>query len=443
MEETPLLPGFRLILGISQYVIKWKYRTEKEFFDDIYEEEKLNSVRGKIEQNIFNLDQKREHQKRKILNLVYSGREICAPCTNEYYQLEVSFRENELSGYVGYSLAFDGKHSAENGDILSYIREAKPVLSSIIRYGFPNVSKEELEVFSDQEARFATQLAVWSFAYANGELKEGARILDIDNLKPKSECYPYMERVKKATRKIVEKSLDNTYYCNPHFYINPAKAKMKISATHMLAGPYEIIAQGFEISAINIALNDYSINVTDENGIIKRNITAGESIYLKMSKYESATQTRFYAYAIGSITKGRVYGIENNDDNATNYITGVCYPVILEAAWTVKWKNPTGNIKIDVKDQFGNIVQDCKCELRDAHDRKIASDISNERGIIEFNDVNIGMYQLWTLPFSEDYVVGKTGFSLEVTYGNTKQITYQLKNVPDVWNLRKKINMGK
>lgn len=113
------------------------------------------------------------------------------------------------------------------------------------------------------------------------------------------------------------------------------------------------------------------------------------------------------------------------------------------SAWTVKWKNPTGNIKIDVKDQFGNIVQDCKCELRDAHDRKIASDISNERGIIEFNDVNIGMYQLWTLPFSEDYVVGKTGFSLEVTYGNTKQITYQLKNVPDVWNLRKKINMGK
>ena len=66
-------------------------------------------------------------------------------------------------------------------------------------------------------------------------------------------------------------------------------------------------------------------------------------------------------------------------------------------------------------------------ELVNADNRCVATSVSDKEGNIEFNDISIGKYQLLMKDFSEEYVVAKDGFSFEVTLGNTKKVTYQLK----------------
>lgn len=428
LEDIPLRPGFRLILGVTQYINKVKFLVERDFFDKLYENEKLKRTQKEwYAQNFFKLDEKIEEQKRKLSSLKYSENFISSPCTNEYYGLDIQFHSISLGGFVGYSIGFDQRLQGKNGSTVYYLKNTLPVLQAVGAYGYPDVSKEDLQVFTDEEAEIATQLAVWSLAIANDELEKDHRILDLDNLRPKSTYYAYMDRIKNAARKIMKCAIDKPIYSNPRLYIDPRDTKLVVSTTHMLAGPYKVVATGFKVSAINVSVDNYSASIVDSRGVIKKKVESRDNIYVRLNKYEVINKTRIYVYAIGTISEGRIYGSGDPKDENTNYFVNVNFPVILEDSVKVKWSKLTGNIKILVIDQYKNKVSGAIFELVNADNRCVATSVSDKEGNIEFNDISIGKYQLLMKDFSEEYVVAKDGFSFEVTLGNTKKVTYQLK----------------
>lgn len=429
LEETDLLPGFQLILGVTQYIDRTKFSTEREFFDKIYTNEILEKVQGKkSEQYIFKFDERQDKQRKKVNTAKYFQNKICTPCFNAYYQLEVSYFKRRLAGYIAYSIGFDQEEPTKNGGTLYYLRNALPVLTSVVSYGYPNATKEELQVNTDEEAEFATQLAVWSSAIGNKELEEGHRILDIRNLRPEKEYYPYMDRVKNAAKKIIEKALASPRYYNPKLYIDPRNAKLNVYDSFFLAGPYEIKATGFDVSAINIAFDNYVVNVTDKGGIVKKEIKSGDQIYVRINKYEAIHETRMYVYTIGTVTEGRIYGINDNQKEKTNCIVGMTLPVILEDSCAIKWTSQTGNLKIHTIDQFKRAVKGCKFELENADGNIIATAVSDETGCVEWKNISVGTVQLFSRKFSENYITAKEGYNVEIKPG-IKEITYQLKKM--------------
>ena len=381
LEDIPLRPGFRLILGVTQYINKVKFLVERDFFDKLYENEKLKRTQKEwYAQNFFKLDEKIEEQKRKLSSLKYSENFISSPCTNEYYGLDIQFHSISLGGFVGYSIGFDQRLQGKNGSTVYYLN--------------PDVSKEDLQVFTDEEAEIATQLAVWSLAIANDELEKDHRILDLDNLRPKSTYYAYMDRIKNAARKIMKCAIDKPIYSNPRLYIDPRDTKLVVSTTHMLAGPYKVVATGFKVSAINVSVDNYSASIVDSRGVIKKKVESRDNIYVRLNKYEVINKTRIYVYAIGTISEGRIYGSGDPKDENTNYFVNVNFPVILEDSVKVKWSKLTGNIKILVIDQYKNKVSGAIFELVNADNRCVATSVSDKEGNIEFNDISIGKYQL-------------------------------------------------
>lgn len=361
--------------------------------------------------------------------VTFSYKMFDVPCTNEYYNgSDVHVTQARVDKYVGYSLDYGLELPEEK---VKYLRELSPVTTSVIKYGYPNATPEQLGVKDEKEAEFATQLAVLGTVHSKNfkDALKSNKVLDVDNLKPASGYEEYMNRVKAAARNLIDKAITDTYYSNPRFFINPTNTKMHIKREYMLAGPYKLEAAGFEAESFSVGLTNApaSAQITDENGNEKTTFENNDDIYIKMDKIEEGSEFIINASVKGNIVAGKVYGTGNMSDDKQDYAIIVNEAVKLSDDSKVKWNTLTGNIKIYSIDQYKNVVPDVKFELRDMNDKVVSEGIVDSDGILKFNDIKIGKYKLIEVSGPDGYVFAKEPFEFEVTTGNTKEITFQNK----------------
>lgn len=365
--------------------------------------------------------------------LSFSYKSFGLPATNEYYNDNMYFAKARVGQYVGFCLDYGYPLPTSSGGTVSYLRELSPVTTAVMRYGFPYYTAEQLGCASDEEAEFATQLAVWGVVHASTfkDSQKSPYIIDLDNLKPTAGYEAYMTRVKAAAQRLIDRAIADPYYSAPKFYINPANAKMTVSGEYMIAGPYEIKATGFDVSTITATLENApaSAQITDASGNAKTAIKNNDNIYVKMLKTEEGSELTINVSSSGNTYIGKVYGTGNPSDRRQDYGIVVPDPVQLNDSTKLKWSTLTGNVKIYKVDQYNNIIPGVKFELRDMNDKVVSSGTTNAEGILEFKDLKIGKYKLVETAAPEGYVMATEPFVFEVTVGTTKEITFQNKKL--------------
>lgn len=107
--------------------------------------------------------------------------------TDKYYVGEVEYENFNIkarmisevqTNQIGYCLEID--KSYPSGEVFKESGYATKQLAGILASGYPNKSYEELNLFSEEEAYFATQIAIWSFVEgydANG-FKGDTRVVE-------------------------------------------------------------------------------------------------------------------------------------------------------------------------------------------------------------------------------------------------------------------------
>lgn len=79
----------------------------------------------------------------------------------EDFSIRAKIIKSVETNEIGYCLEIDKNYP--NGETFKFIDYATGKLASILSLGYPNRSYKELNLDSEEEAYFATQIAIWSF----------------------------------------------------------------------------------------------------------------------------------------------------------------------------------------------------------------------------------------------------------------------------------------
>ena len=101
--------------------------------------------------------------------LTFSYKRIEMVATNEYYNSRnLFFSEAYVGQNTAYCLDYGIPLPVSSGGTVRYIRQLSGITTAGLLYGYPYVSAASLGVNSNEEARFATQLAIWRLSQATG-----------------------------------------------------------------------------------------------------------------------------------------------------------------------------------------------------------------------------------------------------------------------------------
>lgn len=120
----------------------------------------------------------------------------------EYVGFDISSRKMSIKGRdeIAYCLEIDKNYPGDQ--VFKLNRSADEKISSIIAAGYPNRSAKDLNVSNDDEAYFATQVAIWSYieGYNLNKLKGNKKVIN-------------------AIKNIYNYGLNNTYTSNSEYKV--------------------------------------------------------------------------------------------------------------------------------------------------------------------------------------------------------------------------------
>ncbi|MDD3303934.1 MAG: SpaA isopeptide-forming pilin-related protein [Clostridia bacterium] len=365
--------------------------------------------------------------------LKFSFRYINTPADNEYYGTSMSFSEGWLGESIAYCLDYTLYVPGASGTIVNYLRDASPVTTAALMYGYPNYSAAQLGTNSDEEARFATQLAVWSIAKSanpTDSLKANV-IVDLDNFTPRAGYEGYMQRATAAAKRIISRAINNPNYVNPHMYANTADVQLTNQDGLLKAGPYKVVATGYNVTNVKASLANapQSAKIVDAKGNAKDTFNNGDTFYVYMNEKEDGSTLKINLTSKGSTTKGKIYGTGNLNDGKQDFVKLSKEPIELNDSVELRWPTLTGSIEFRKIDQFGNLVPGAKFELRDENGKVVAQATVPEDGIVKFQNIKIGKYTLVETEAPDGYILPIEGVNIVVSTNVVTRFNFQNRKV--------------
>lgn len=271
---------------------------------------------------ILLLPSKDSTTKKQTKILKYEEKDVIA--NNEYYNSELRYMQATLDGKEAYSLDYNSKLPCKNGGQLKRQDNLTGISVAGLLYGYPCLSAEELNLETNNEARMATQFAIWRLAQIESvdDAKTQEYIFDMRNIKPNEGYEEYMERVNAAAQNIVDKALENPYYANPKFNIVGDESKIiLINNEEMIVGPFFLVGEHYELNSIEVSLIDApkSAVICDKEGNSKKELKNNEEVYVKLMQDVGEITFKLRVDTEGFHYAAFAYGTGIDDDNKQNF----------------------------------------------------------------------------------------------------------------------------
>ena len=362
----------------------------------------------------------------KVFN--YTENDVVA--SNEYYKADLKYSEATLGEDVAYSMDYNSQLPCANGEKLKKLRYLSGMTTAVLFYGYPNASIEELGVESEQEARLATQFAVWRIAHAIEDAKTLEYLFDMINLKPYDGYEDYLNRVKVAAQKIIDNAIANPYYANPTFNIESDESTMKlVDNNQMIVGPCMLNGIGYNITNIEVSLEGApeSALLCDADGNVKTAFTNKENVYIKLPQNIGEVAFNMHVKAEGNHGIGIVYGTGIDGDMKQDFCVWKQYDDELKVIMPIKLPKLTGTIQVNISDNKNNVLSGIKIRLKDAQENELKTVETDENGVALFNDLLVGEYVVEQVCDNEKYTIIDTPVRIRVTYDDVKTLILENK----------------
>lgn len=336
------------------------------------------------------------------------------------------FRDSKLGDTIAYCLDYGIPMPYGT---LSFKRYLSPELTSVLLNGYPRVSAAQMGLVNNHEAYLATQLAVYQVAQQKGDKKNSTMNFDFANLTANPGYEATTERCFSVAKNMVSKALSNPYVTQtPKLEVQFDGAQLTNTATQIIAGPYKVVASGFDVKEIVASLENApaSAKLTDKNGTAKASFANGEEVYVRMASTEPGSTLKVNFSAKGTRFIGCAYG--NSGSSTQDFGTVITEEIEKSTSITVTWKSLVGEIELIKYDQNKDVIAGVKFDLRTLDGTTIDTQITGADGVVRFHDVKPGEYQLVEVAAPNGYIMGtkpitatvKTGEVFKATYENVK-----------------------
>ncbi|EOP48906.1 TQXA domain-containing protein [Bacillus cereus VDM053] len=342
---------------------------------------------------------------------VFLPRASAEVMTHEKYSMDWSYSNSlgkyirteiikNSSGQIAYCLTLGLK--SPNGEDLPEMGKTDNVVYRVLLNGFPQKSVEQLGVANQNEAHYATQLAVWN---ALGQL-------DVNELKHEN------KNVEKAAKTIINAA--NTSEDTQDIFMNviPAekqKAELKgeffetnlyTVQTNAKSGSYKVVAK----NAPN------GVKIVSENGEVKDQLSVGEKFRIQIPKNTKTGE--FNLSVAANLTKVQAIAYRGTDtvQNATVLLER--NEEKLSSDLAVNWE-AAGSLKIKKVGENGEVLAGAVFEVFNANNESVGKITTGADGMAELNNLPIGTYTVKEIKAPTGYVSGDKPQTIEVKTGET------------------------
>ncbi|MEB5654990.1 MULTISPECIES: SpaA isopeptide-forming pilin-related protein [Bacillus] len=304
------------------------------------------------------------------------------------------------SGQIAYCLTLGLK--SPNGEDLPEMGKTDNVVYRVLLNGFPQKSVEQLGVANQNEAHYATQLAVWN---ALGQL-------DVNELKHAN------KNVEKAAKAIINAANNSQDTQDIFMNVIPAekqKAELKgeffetnlyTIQTNAKSGSYKVVAK----NAPN------GIKIISENGEVKDQLSVGEKFRIQIPKNTKTGE--FNLSVAANLTKVQAIAYRGTDtvQNATVLLER--NEEKLSSDLAVNWE-AAGSLKIKKVGESGEVLAGAVFEVFNANNESVGKITTGADGTAELNNLPIGTYTVKEIKAPTGYVLGDKPQTIEVKTGET------------------------
>lgn len=347
---------------------------------------------------------KKSNTKKHIKKFKYEETDLIA--NNEYYNAELKYIHATLDDKEAYSLDYNSAYPCKSGGELKRLDSLTGITVAGLLYGYPCVSAQELNVENDNEARMATQFAIWRLAPIEGvdDDKTEEYIFDMRNIKPNDGYEECIERIKVAAQSIVDKATEKPYYANPKFNIIGDESKIVlINNEEMVVGPFLLSGKHYEINNVEVSLVDVpnSAILCDKKGNEKNRFKNNEEVYIKLPQDVGEIEFELQVDTEGVHYVAFAYGTGIDDDNKQNFCQLESIEDELDATMTVKLPDVSkeykekvvGKLKIvSIDENKEKTIAGIKYEILDENKQVIETLVSDSNGEILSKDLPAGKY---------------------------------------------------
>ncbi|MEH7059217.1 VaFE repeat-containing surface-anchored protein [Bacillus wiedmannii] len=304
------------------------------------------------------------------------------------------------SGQIAYCLTLGLK--SPNGEDLPEMGKTDNVVYRVLLNGFPQKSIEQLGVANQNEAHYATQLAVWN---ALGQL-------DVNELNHTN------KNVEKAAKAIINAANNSQDTQDIFMNVIPAekqKAELKgeffetnlyTVQTNAKSGSYKVVAK----NAPN------GVKIISENGEVKDQLSVGEKFRIQIPK--NTRTGEFNLSVAANLTKVQAIAYRGTDtvQNATVLLERNEEKLSSELA--VNWE-AAGSLKIKKVGENGEVLAGAVFEVFNANNESVGKITTVADGTAELNNLPIGTYTVKEIKAPTGYVLGDKPQTIEVKTGET------------------------
>ena len=344
---------------------------------------------------------------------------------DSYNNKNVFYGYSTLGGIIAYCVDYT---CALPSGTMTFERYLSDQAMAVLINGYPYRSAADMGLASNEEAYFATQMALWEVLNRTGESHKAGKVFRVANVTPKSGMEDFYSRTTAAAARLVSLAETSPFYEIPNFVVNTESAKLSNIGTDALFGPYYLRVDGINTStvkSITAALEGApaSARITDENGNDKTSIGNGDAVYVRMSGREASCTFNVNFHTDVDKVCGRIY---TTGGAVQDYCIVDTVPVGIDNQISIKWTEieKHGQIKLVKVDQDDQPVSGAKFRLSNADTGEVLIDSveTGDSGVITFTRLPAGNYILTEIEAPYGYQVVEATKNIKVEPDKTSEV---------------------
>lgn len=233
-----------------------------------------------------------------------------------------------------------------------------------------------------------------------------------------------IERCKKTTGNLINKANETPCVANTIFEFWADESKNKLVEVYMIVSPFYIDGKWFDVTSVETSLSNApdSAILCDEEGNEKSSFDNKDNIYIRMNQNIGEQSFDLKVTVNGSHNAAFVYGTGSENDNIQDFCILESFEDKLSIMQPISIPALTGDLKVEVCDNYDNTLLAMKIELKDINGNVLEVSETDSNGEAYFEDLVVAKYVITHLDTDADYIIMDVPIEIEVTYDDVRNV---------------------
>ncbi|SEB22604.1 VaFE repeat-containing surface-anchored protein [Bacillus nitratireducens] len=355
--------------------------------------------------------------------------------THEKYEVKWSYSkplkkliQTELiktaNGKIAYCLTYGLK--SPNGEDLPEMSKTNDIVYRVLLNGYPQKNPSELGVSNEEEAHYATQLAIW---HVLGQVS----MYDLTY---------YNKNVMQAEYNMVtaaQKSQDTQEIYMNVVPIEEQQAELKgdIFETGLYTVETNATQGTFKVQTNNAP---QGIKIVNENGEVKDQLNIGEKFRIQIPKNTNSGKLNLKVSAHLSKPQAIAYKGTDTIQNTTVLLERGAEKVSSDLS--VNWKS-IGALKIKKTGENNETLLGAVFEVSNSNNEKVGTITTDKDGVAILSNLPVGTYTVKEVKAPEGHVLGDNTQTIEIKTGEIATIEVKNESIKGNIEIKKLSDNGK